>query len=121
MTKTIDLETVDSFLKICREEIRKKRCKFLGYRNLEVNGKKISTKQALLDIGIMNKKDIWKHVCSLVKEDCKDISHDRDFSRDMNSEVFEFIKVINKKKVYIKLTLNDRGVLCISFHESNKR
>lgn len=45
---------------------------------------------------------------------------DYDTRRDMNSEIFEFIKVINKKDVYIKLTINDRGAVCLSFHISNK-
>lgn len=121
MKKTVDLDIVDSFLKICRREIDKKNCIFVDYRKVDVNGIQISAKQALLDIGIMNKKEIWNHVYKLNKYDCIDISHDRDISRDMNSEMFEFLKVINGKNVYIKLTLNDRGVLCLSFHESNKR
>lgn len=62
--------------------------------------------------------DIWKYVYTLDKYNCVKIDYDRDLTRDMNSEIYIFKKIINKKIVYIKLTLNNHGVICISFHES---
>ncbi len=121
MLSTLDKDAVNSFLNICKKEIKRKRCIFVDYRILEINGKKISAKQALIDIGIMKISDIWNYVLKLTKEDCIKIDHDRDYLRDMNSEIYIFRKVINGKDVYIKLTINDKGVLCISFHESYKR
>ena len=118
MLSTLDVETVNTFLKTCRNEIRKRNCYFVGYRSLNVNGKEISAKQALIDIGIMKISDIWQYISELEPSDCIKIDRDKDFSRDMNSEVFIFIKNINSKAVYIKLTINDKGVICISFHES---
>ena len=118
MLSTLDLDTVNSFLKTCKNEIEKRNCYFVGYRKININGKIISAKQALIDIGIMKEKDIWKHIQTLEPKDCIKIDRDKDYSRDMNSEVYIFKKIINGKMVYIKLTINDRGVICISFHES---
>ena len=118
MLSTLDLDTVNSFLKICRTEIKKRNCYFVGYRKLNINGKIISAKQALIDIGIMKEKEIWKYIENLESKECIKIERDRDYSRDMNSEVYVFKKIINGKMVYIKLTINDRGLICISLHES---
>lgn len=118
MLNTLDLYTVNLFLKTCKNEIDKRNCYFVGYRKININGKVISAKQALIDIGIMKEKDIWKHIQALDAKDCVKIERDKDYSRDMNSEVYVFKKIINSKLVYIKLTINERGVICISFHES---
>ena len=118
MFSTLDIDTIELFLKTCKREIKKGNCYFVGYREITVNGNKISAKQALIDIGIMRDKDIWNYILDLEIKDCVKIERDRDYSRDMNSEVYIFKKNINQKIVYIKLTINSRGVVCISFHES---
>ncbi len=118
MLSVLDLSAVKSFLNICKREIRKGNCYFVGYRKIKTNGKIISAKQALIDIGIMNVKEIWDHVYKLEVSDYIKVDRDFDFSRDMNSEVYIFKKLINSKMVYIKLTMNGRGIICISFHES---
>lgn len=118
MLNILELDTVNSFLKICKSEIKKKNCYFVGYRKINIDGKLISAKQALIDIGIMKEKEIWDYILTLEKSDCVKVEKDYDNFRDMNSEVYVFKKIINKKLVYIKLTLNNRGVICISFHES---
>ena len=118
MLTTLDIDTVKTFLRICKNEIEKGNCHFVSYRKLDINGKIISPKQALIDIGIMKEKDIWKHISSLEIENFVKIDRDRDYSRDMNSEIYVFKKLINSKNVYIKLTVNNNGVICISFHES---
>ena len=53
MLSTLDIDSVNSFLKICRSKIKKENCYFVGYRIININGKRISAKQALIDIGIM--------------------------------------------------------------------
>lgn len=118
MLSTLDIDAVNSFLKVCKREIEKRNCYFAGYRTININGKKISAKQALIDIGIMKVQDIWKYILDLGVNDCIKVDRDRDYSRDMNCEVYIFRKIINGKIVYIKLTMNDRGIICISFHES---
>lgn len=118
MLSTLDLNAVNIFLKTCKKEIDKKNCCFIGYRKISINGKIISAKQALIDIGIMKEKDIWNHVKNLKTNNCIKVDRDRDYKKDLNSEIYIFKKIINRKIVYIKLTINDKGVICISFHES---
>lgn len=121
MFSFLDSDTVSIFLKIAKKEIENGNVYFVGYRTVESNGKIINAKQALLDIGISNKKEIWSYVKNLETSDCFRISRDRDYKRDFNSEMFEFKEIINKKVVYIKLTINSRGLLCLSFHLDNER
>lgn len=119
MLSTLDKNVVSTFLKMATNEINKNNVCFVGYRSVESKGKKINAKQALLDIGIHNQKEIWAYIKTIDVDDCFRISKDRDLKRDFNSEMFEFKKIINKKKVYIKLTINNRGLLCLSFHLDN--
>lgn len=119
MLNALDIDATQSFLKICKREINKRNCYFVGYRKININGKTISAKQALIDIGIMKEKDIWKHILDLKPSDCIKVERNKEHLRDLNSEVYVFKKLINKKIVYIKLTINEKGVICISFHESN--
>ena len=44
------MDAVKYFLKICKKEIAKGNCYFAGYRVININGKKISAKQALIDL-----------------------------------------------------------------------
>lgn len=119
MLSVLDKNSVAIFLKTAIKEIEKNNVYFVGYRIVESNGKHINAKQALLDIGIHSTKEIWSHIKTLEVDDCFRISRDRDFTRDFNTEMFEFKKNINKKKVYIKLSINERGLLCLSFHLDN--
>jgi len=118
MLNTLTLDSVNAFLKLCRKEIEKGNCYFVGTRHINIKGKVISAKQALIDLGIMNIEDIWKYVSKLTKEDLVKVDFDYDSTRDTNSEIFIFKKIINKKLVYIKLTMRTKGIICISFHES---
>lgn len=119
MLSALDLSAVTTFLKMANREIEKKNVHFIGYRDIKYNNKVINAKQALLDIGIIKVEEIWKYVMELKPSECFRISRDRDYTRDYNTEMFEFKKVINKKIVYIKLTINNKGLLCLSFHIDN--
>lgn len=112
-----DVEAVRYFLKICKKEVKKGNCYFVGNRIINMNGKFISAKQALLDIGIMNQKQIWEYILELKEEDCIKIDFDYDMRRDTNCEIFVFKKKINRHLVYIKLTMRSSGIICISFHK----
>ena len=118
MLSTLDKNAVEIFLKLCKTEIKKGNCKFINYRKVKINGKVKNALQELFDIGIMKIEDIWNYVLDLDSSECFKISFDYDKRRDNNSEIYEFIKIINKKKVYIKLTYRNK-VICLSFHESN--
>lgn len=85
---------------------------------LKVNNTYKNAKQLLINIGIMKINQIWEHILTLNVSDCVKVDFDYEKRRDTNSEIFVFKKMINNKNVYIKLTMNEKGIICISFHES---
>ncbi len=122
MITTLDNTAVKSFLKIAKELIRRKKYKIIP-RTYNLDDVRVNYKEAIIRIGIIRIESIWNYILELKEEDCFRISKDIDLSRDTNSEVFEFIKVINGKRVYIKLNLKNDGddkVICLSFHESTR-
>ena len=119
MLSSLDLAAVNLFLITARKEIDKNNAYFVYYRNVKSGNKVVNARQASLDIGIIKISEILNHIKELQPSDYFRISRDRDFSRDFNAEIYEFKKNINRKNVYIKLTINDKGLLCISFHIDN--
>lgn len=116
----LDEFAVNSFLITAKKLIHENKKQFIWYRELNINGKILTAKQALYDIGIFHEKEIWNYILELNSTDLIKIEMDRDSHRDYNSEMFIFIKKINDKDIYIKLTINRKGLLCLSFHESYK-
>lgn len=114
----LDEFAVNAFLITSKKLIHENRKEFAWYRRLEINGKEISARQALYEIGILNEKQLWNYVLELTPSELLDIEMGHDRMRDYNSEMYKFIKKINGKDVYIKLTINRKGLLCLSFHES---
>lgn len=114
----LDEFAVNAFLNTSKRLIHENKKEFAWYRRLDINGKVISARQALYDIGILNEKQLWNYVLELTSSELLYIDMDYDRRRDFNSEMYIFIKKINGKDVYIKLTINRRGLLCLSFHES---
>ena len=118
MLSVLDLSAVKSFLSLCQREIPKGNRRFIS-RILTINGKKITSKQALLNLGITNELEMWKYVLKLIPSECVKVDFDYNPRMDMNSEIFVFKKEINNKIVYIKLTLRIDNIICLSFHESH--
>lgn len=114
----LDLAAVEDFLKMAAKEIKKNNVYLVQFKY--INGKKVKTEYLLKRIGIKNVKEIWEYILTLTKDDCIDISFDYDKSKDFNTEVFEFKKMINNKLVYIKLTIRDK-LVCMSFHIDHYR
>ena len=119
MLSSLDLAAVNLFLITARKEIDKNNAYFVYYRNVKSGNKVVNARQASLDIGIIKISEILNHIKELQPSDYFRISRDREFSRNFNAEIYEFKKNINRKNVYIKLTINDKGLLCISFHIDN--
>ena len=101
--------------------------------NYKERGKKVLLAKPKLDtreVGVMHSRIGLEQPCIYVEDlveksldelnkyDCIKIDRDYDMLRDRNSEIFVFKKYINNILVYIKLTINERGVICISFHKS---
>lgn len=118
--KRLNQQTIQTFLNICNKEIKKGNCHLVN-RSIDLNGKKINSKQALLNIGILTKKQLWNYILDLKVSECLKVTFDHNKKMDNNSEIYIFKKKINQKEVYIKLTLRESGVICISFHESYEK
>ena len=118
MLSTLDKNSIKSFLALCRKEVQRGNCHLIQ-RKLNINGKIVTIKQALLDLGILKIETVWKYILELKEEDCVKVDFDYDIKRrSTNSEIYVFKKKINEKVAYIKLTYRSSGVICISFHES---
>jgi hypothetical protein len=109
----LDIESARMFLKMAAKEIKNKNYYIIPHKY--VNGRKIKSVELIYKIGISNVNDIWNYILELTSEDCVDVSMDYDSKRDMNTEIYEFKKIINGKKVYIKLTIRNK-LICMSFH-----
>lgn len=120
MIANIDYSAVELFLKTAKKDILKGNMYFVGYRDVSYDGKKVNAKQALLDLNITKISQLWDVVLRLKVNECINISHDYDFKRDFNDDMYEFLTFVNDVKTYIKLTINDKGTLCLSFHKSSK-
>lgn len=117
LTCVVDIESVELFLRTAKREIAKGNRKFVGYRMVNYDNKTVSAKQALLDLGITKEKQIWEYILKLEASDCVKIEKDRDFTRDNNDEFYVFEILVHAIRTYVKLTINDKGVLCLSFHK----
>lgn len=118
MLSTLDKNAVESFLKLCKKEIKMGNRKFISLRKVVIKGSVMSAYDALYNLGINDEKEMWNYILNLEVKDCVDVSFDYDASRDYNTKMYEFIIYINNIKVYIKLTYRNK-VICLSFHESN--
>lgn len=116
----VDLKAVDLFLKTVTREIKKGNCYFVINRKVHYNNRVISAREALAELGILRTSQIWEYVLNLNVKDCFRISKDYDFKRDYNDDMYEFVTYINGIKTYIKLTLNSKNVVCLSFHKSDR-
>ncbi|MFA5407395.1 MAG: hypothetical protein WC343_01330 [Bacilli bacterium] len=119
MHKVIDKQVILQFLNIVRKEIKKNNFVIEKRKAIDICPMIVDYRCALLDLSVTI-NDVKQIICKLEVEECIDISSDMDTSRDYNSEVFEFITYVNGIKTYIKLTMNDKFVVCISFHRSKK-
>ncbi len=116
----INLNYVELFLKTAKREIKKGNRYFVLNRTVKYDNKVISAKKALLELGLSKVEDIWMYVLDLESRDCIGIGRDYDYKRDYNDDMYEFIKYISGIKTYIKLTINNRGTVCLSFHKSDR-
>ena len=101
--ENIDKIAVDFFLRAVKREINKGNWYLVPRNNIKYEGK------------------IVYYLTSLKTTDCFNISRDHDKRRDYNDDIYEFKVMIKGIETYIKLTLNDRGAVCISFHKSDSK
>ena len=113
----INYNTIELFLETVKKEIKKRNFILVPRKNIDIGTKVIDYREALLDLGI-NIKDVPNYICELNSNECISIEADYDKKRDMNSEWFIFITNINNIQTYIKISINNKGVVCLSFHRA---
>jgi len=115
----LDNKTVELFLKQMRKELKKGHLRIIP-RKVDIGNKIINHKQALLDLKIYSVEELKDELYNLKIEDCFRVSFDYDITRDYNSEIFEFRKIVNGILAYIKLFIDRDDVVCFSFHRSKE-
>lgn len=86
-----------------------------SYRDSE--GKTIRWIEALLTIGLTEISQVWDEILDLAISDFHEgpcLDHDRPNDGKI---IWIFKKEINEKQTYIKLKIDKRGCVCLSFHE----
>lgn len=79
------------------------------------DGVKINYLQALLELDISDIEEAWNYVLSLTPSHYHSgPAKDRD--RPEGADIWVFKRKINEIDTYIKLKIDDRGCVCISFH-----
>ena len=58
MLSTLDKNAVESFLKLCDKEVEMKNVLFIKNRKINLNGRILTARQALAEIGIFKEKEI---------------------------------------------------------------
>lgn len=90
---------------------------FIKRTYLNSNGETVRWIEALFEIGLTEVKQVWDEVLDLTTADYfEGPSMDIDRPQDGNV-IWVFKKEINDVITYIKLKIDRRGCVCISFHE----
>ncbi|WP_407270771.1 hypothetical protein [Radiobacillus sp. PE A8.2] len=111
------MQNVRAFLYEAKKLVSVGRKVFIKRKGYELpDGTQINYLQALLDLDIGNIDEAWGYVLSLSP------NHyhagpipDRD--RPDSNDMWVFKRKINDIDAYIKLKIDNRGCVCISFHE----
>jgi hypothetical protein len=101
------LDDAESFLKEAKRLIIKQHRRFVPREDYDYL-------QALLDLGFTSKNQAWRALLRIEPSDIfqpPELDHD-----DTGHYVWFFKRVYNGIMAYIKLRIDERGCVCISFH-----
>jgi hypothetical protein len=99
--------------------VSKGKREFINRTYKKPDGSEILYTEALLDIGLTGIGAAWDEVLRLHPKDYfRGPTPDYNKRKYPESYVWEFKKMINGSRVYIKLKIdNKRGCVCLSFHK----
>lgn len=81
------------------------------------SGRNVNWLEAILDIGLTEIEQVWQEVLQLTPNHYVEGPVD-DFNRPSEGKIiWIFKKKINGVMTYIKLKIDNRGCVCLSFHE----
>ncbi|WP_448897450.1 hypothetical protein [Cytobacillus pseudoceanisediminis] len=106
-----------AFLREAKKLISEGRKDFIPRTYTHPSGKQIKWKEALLEIGLRNPGQMWDEALKLTPNDyfdgpCIDVNRPKD-----GKVIWIFKKEINDVLTYIKLKIDHRGCVCLSFHK----
>lgn len=58
----LDEFAVNAFLNTSKKLIHENKIKFIWYRELNINGERLTARQALYEIGIFHEHEIWNYI-----------------------------------------------------------
>ncbi|MGL4821249.1 MAG: hypothetical protein ACRC5C_14950 [Bacilli bacterium] len=104
-----------AFLREAKQRISVGQRDFIKRTYTHPSGRTVKWIEALMDIGLTDLGQCWQEILDLGPEHYDSGPHvDRDFSQHT---VWVFKKEINGRLTYIKLKIDERGCVCLSFHE----
>jgi hypothetical protein len=112
-----DFNAKKAFLREAKQLISMGEKDFIKRTYDHPNGKKINWKEALLEIGLTSPNQVWEEALKLTPTDyvdgpCIDIDRPKD-----GKVIWIFKKKVNGVLTYIKMKIDHRGCVCLSFHE----
>lgn len=110
-------EEKKAFLREAKQLISKGKKDFIKRTYDHPVGKKVKWIEALLDIGLTGVEQMWDETLQLTPDDYKDgpvVDNDRPHDGKI---IWIFKKEVNGALTYIKLKIDNRGCVCLSFHE----
>ena|SRR5690625_4359509 len=81
------------------------------------SGKKVKWIEALLDIGLTSPEQMWDETLQLTPNDYREgpvVDNNRPWE---GTVIWIFKKEVNGVLAYIKMKIDNRGCVCLSFHE----
>lgn len=106
-----------AFLREAKQLISCGKKDFIKRTYCHPSGKKIRWIEALLEIGLTQPNQAWDEVLRLTPNDCIDgpcIDNDRPGN---GKTIWIFKKEVNGVLTYIKIKIDHRGCVCLSFHK----
>lgn len=106
-----------AFLREAKKLISEGRTDLIPRTYNHPSGRKINWKEALLEIGLRNPSQMWDEALKLTPNDyfdgpCADVNRPKE-----GKVIWIFKKEINDVLTYIKLKIDHRGCVCLSFHK----
>ncbi|QUW20916.1 hypothetical protein JSQ81_13965 [Sporosarcina sp. Marseille-Q4063] len=105
------------FLRDAKKLISSGKKDFIKRTYYDPEGKRVRWIEALLEIGLTEPAQVWDQVLDLTTSDyhegpCLDTDRPQD-----GNVIWIFKKEINDVLTYVKLKIDRRGCVCLSFHE----
>jgi hypothetical protein len=111
-------KTLIAFLVEAKKLISDGKKDFIKRTYTHPTGRIVRWKEALLDIGLTNPTQAWDEILRLSPGHYLDGPCEDTDRPNGKKDIWIFKKEVNGVQVYIKLKIDTRGCVCLSFHEA---